>query len=522
MTKPTEAITRRLWREALQHLGAGPAETPDVVPVELRLRWGDAPAAENDPLAVGAGGACARAVNRLLADLGVPGRTEASVILAGPDGPGPYALRVNGRRASLATGELDAIVADLTRDGTTIEELPAEAVADVATAVCLAALHRRLSVLLREDHVARILQADEAYPYGMKVSDLTSVLATVVDNGVSLRESKQIGRILADRGGNESTIQLAELVIEDLRPTSVDLLCAAQTLRRITAEDPDDLNLFTGLRVRIFNEVGIEFPDFHFVRDDDIPDGCFAFRLNAVVTPLRHLNEGEGLNKVATALEHDLRRRAAWFVSLTDLEELVGQLKALPDTVQAVQERYPRAWLSAVGRTALDERMSLRQVATLLDWTIDLDPEPPQAKDIRLIEGPTPIGLADGDRFPTPRDAVALIRQRWMEELAWASPVDALVHVRRLPAELEQAAEAGSLVPDDPVLAMLAAAVETMLAENDAFPIVVSTLGARSRLRDALAPEFPSLQVCAEQEYPPSVRLEAWPPPKSGTVTPND
>jgi hypothetical protein len=525
MTKPTEAIAQRLWRGALRHTGAGSADTPTVVPVELRLRWGDAPVAGNDPLAVGVGEACTRAVDRLLADLGIPGRTEASVILAGRGAPGLYALRVNGRRASLATGEMDAIVADLTRDGTSIDELPAEAVADVATAVCVAALHQRLSVLLREDHVARILQTDEAYPYGMELSDLTSVLAAVVDNGVSLRKSREIGRILGSRGGNESTVQLAELVIEDLRPTSVDLLCADQTMRRITAGDPDDLDLFIGLRTRIFDDFGIEFPDFHFVRDD-IPDGCFAFRLNAVVTRLRHLGESAGLSEVATALEQDLRRCIAWFVSLTGLEELVGQLKALPDTVQAVRVRYPLPWLSAVGRTALDERMSLRQVATLLDWTIDLDPEPSQTEDIRLVEGPAPIGLADGNRFPSPRDAVALIRQRWMEELAWTSPREAPMYVRRLPAELEQAAEAGSLMPDNPVLSTLAAAVETMLAEDDAeddkAPIVVSTLRARSRLRDALAPEFPDVQVYAEQEYPPSVRLELWPPPTSVTATPND
>jgi hypothetical protein len=519
MTKPTEPITQRMWRGALRHLGGvGPTDTSEVVPLELTLSWGGAAAAGNDPLAVRAGEACAHAVDRLLADLGIPSRTAASVILARPSGADPYALRVNGRRARLAMGELDAIVADMTGHGTTIEELPATAVADVATSVCIAALHRRLSVLLREDQVAGVLQADEAYPYGMKVPDLTSVLATVVNNGVSLRKWSEIGRILTDAGGNESALQLAELIIDSQRSTSVDLLCAGQTMRRITMGDPDDLDLFIDLRMRIFNDIGIEFPDFHFLCDDDMPDGCFAFRVNAVVTPLRHLNESEGLGKVAALLEQDLRRRAAWFVSLTDLEELIGQLRALPDTIQAVLLRYPRAWLPAVGRTALDEGMSLRQISTLLDWVIDLDPEPFPAKDIRLVEGPAPIGMADGNQFPSPRDAVALIRQRWMEEI----PVDTPRYVRRLPAELEHAAEAGSLMSNDSVLEKVAATVRTMLAEDQASPIVVSTLAARSRLRDALAPEFPDLQLWAEQEYPPSVRLVGLPPPKSGAVTPND
>jgi hypothetical protein len=522
MTKPTEPKAQRWLRGALRHLGGGEAVgTPDAVPVTLTLRWGDAPAAGNTPLAVRAAGACAQAVNRLLADFGIPGRAAASVILAGPGGADPYALRVNGRRACLAIGELDAIVADVAGAGTTIEEIPDTAVAEVATSVCVAALHSRLSVLLREDHVDRILSADEAYPYGMQVQDLTFVLAAVVDNGVSLRRSSEIRRILTDARGNESAIQLVELIIESLRSTSVDLLCAGQTMRRITTEDPDNPDLFIDLRTRIFNDIGIEFPDIHFVRDDGMPEEYFAFRFNAAVTSLRRLGEGEGLSKVVAILEQDLRRRAAWFITLTDLEELIGQLKLLPDTVQTVQVRYPRAWLSVVGRKALDEGLSLRQVSTLLDWTIDLDPEPLPAGDIRFTEGPAPIGLADGDQFPSPRDAVALIRQRWMEELVWARVADTPIYVRRLPAKLEQAAEVGSLMSDDSAQGKLAAIVQTMLLEDDAIPIVVPTLTARARLRDALAPEFPDLQVCAELEYPPAARLVELSPLKSATLAPN-
>jgi hypothetical protein len=295
----------------------------------------------------------------------------------------------------------------------------------------------------------------------------------------------------------------------------VDLLFADQTMRRITNTEPADRDLFTGLRLRIFDDTGVLFPDFHFVRDDAIPDKCFAFRVNAVVTPLTHLGEGEGLDKVVTVLEQVLRRRAAWFVSLTELEELIGQLRALPDTVDAVQVRYPRAWLAAVGRAALDEGLSLRQVCPLLDWAIDLDPGRLPAGDIRLVEGPAPIGWADGDQAPSPRDAVSLIRQRSMEELARALPPGPPQYVYRLPTDLEQAAEAGSLMSDDSVVERAAAAVRTMLARNRPSCIGVSTLAARSALREALAPEFPHLEVRAVQEYPPSVRLIELPPPES-------
>ena len=69
-----------------------------------------------------------------------------------------------------------------------------------------------------------------------------------------------------------------------------------------------------------------------------------------------------------------------------------------------------------------------------------------------------------------------------------------------------------SLGPDDSGLEQLALTVRTMLDADQTTPIVVPTLALRSRLRDALAPEFPDLQVFAEQEFPPCVRLLASPP----------
>ena len=512
MTRPNEPITKRLWRGASRYLaGAGSALASGLVPLELRLSWGEAPLPKDDPLAVRAGQACADAVDRLLADLGIPGRCLASVILAGPGEAEPYTLRVNRGRTRLAMDDLDDILADTAGPGTTVDELSASAVADVAASVCIAALHRRLSVLLRDDHVALFLPADEAQALGIRLPDLTSVLATVVDNGVSLRNWSEIRRLLTGAGAVKPPAQLAEFIIDSLRSSSVDLLFSGQTMRRITIADPDYPDLFTDLRTRIFDDIGVLFPDFHFVRDDGMPDGRFAFRFNAMITPLRHLNEGEGLNKVAAVLEHDLRRRAAWFVCLSDLEERVGQLRALSDTLQAVQVRYPRAWLASVGRAALDEGLSLRQIATLLDWVIDVDPAPIPAADIRLVQGPAPIGSADGDRFPSPRDAVALLRQRLREELAWTQPLDGPEYVRRLPAELEDAAQAGRLMSDDSLLDEVTAIVRATQAENQALPIFVSTLSARSRLREALAPEFPGLQVRAEQEYPPAARLVEMP-----------
>jgi hypothetical protein len=514
MTKSTEPANRR-WLGAIRRLaGGGAAGTSEAVPVELTLRWGGATGAANVVFAFQAARACDRAVDQLLADLGIPGRSEATVNLAGPGGADPYALRVNGRRACLAVGELEAIVADVTGAATAIQGIPGAAVAEVAAAVCVSALHRRLSVLLREEHGDRILPADGARPHGPRGPDVNAVLAAVVDNGVSLKEPGDIRRVLADARGNESVVQLAELVIEKLRSASVDILCAGQTMRQITTKDPGIRHLFVDLRTRIFNDIGIEFPDIHFVCDGKVPEGCFAFRFNAAATAPRHLGEGEGLNEVVAVFEQDLRRRAAWYITLTGLEELIGQLKLLPDTVQAVQARYPRAWLSAVGRKALDEGLSLRQISTLLDWTIDLDPEALPGGTVRLGEGPAPIGTADGDQFLPPRDAVALIRQRWMEELVQTPAAGASRYVRRLPAALEQAAEDGSLVSDDSAQSELAAVVQAIAADHDKPPIVVSTLAARARLRDALAPEFPDVQVCAELEYPAAIRLVEIPPPK--------
>ena len=358
--------------------------------------------------------------------------------------------------------------------------------------------------------------------YDTQMPDLVSALATVVNNGVSLRDGSEIGHVLADAGAGKPPVQLAELLIDRLRPASVDLLFADQTLRRITTADPVDPNLFTNLRIRIFDDTGMTFPDFRLVRDDSLPD-------QASLSGSTRWSRRSGISATArdwTASPSFWSRscvaRAAWFVSLTGLEELVGQLLALPDTVQAVQARYPRAWLSAVGRACLEERLSLRRIATLLDWIIDLDPGPLPAEDVRLTEGPAPIGWADGDEFPSPRDTVALLRERWMEELTTTLPPSEPGRVCRLPGELERAAETGLLATDESVLEEVTAAVRTMLAESQPPPLVVPTLAARSRLRDALDPRIPRLAGVGGTGHPAVGAPGGVSPPESSAVTPSD
>jgi hypothetical protein len=414
-----------------------------------------------------------------LAALGLPGRPEVTVT-ADAGMTEPYRLRINGRRARCA-------VRDLPKPADSAE-LPAH-----AATICAAAIVRRPSVLL-----------DAAYAGQLGGGDLlAAALPEVLDQGVSLADGDAVRAVVEASADALHPAELAEALIAALQPTTVDLRLARETLRYVTTAQPADKELFPSLRKKFYFEQGVLGPGFRFVVDPAVPERRFAIRINALTLPSRPLRTDRPLDEVHDELHTVLQRHASRLVSLTGLTEVLEPLRwALPDTIRDVEKRYSGRWLAAVARALVAEGISVRHPATLLDWLLDLDPTAAPPGSVRLSEGPVPVAAVRSPaRLPAPRDAVALLRRRWLEEHCRIVPQEITLAVHQL------SPEALSAAPSEGAADQIADEIRPEVALHPHAPLVVPSLPVRSWLLGEVRSEFPDLRVLAVQEIPPHLRL---------------
>ncbi|MGA5304783.1 hypothetical protein ACPCHT_33080 [Nucisporomicrobium flavum] len=492
----SESMWTRVVRAAdrggrLSELLTRPEGADRVVAVSLRVPYrGQADAA----VLQRATDEVTRVVQDHLTALGLPGRPVVSVTPSATGAEEPYLLRINGRRVRCAGADLP--------DPT---DLPR-----YAATVCAAAILRRPSILLGAVPIE--VFAGELDGGRVGAARLAAALPRVLDQGVSLADREAVRAVLDDAGDALHPAELAEALTAALQSPTVDVRFTRETLRRVTTAQPADRELFSSLRTQFYSEQGVLGPGFRFVVDPDVPERHFAIRINALVLPAIPLRTANPLHEVHDALLAMLRRHASWLVSLTGLMEVLEPLRwALPDTVRAVEKRFSGRWLAAVARALVDEGISVRHPATLLDWLLDLDPTAPPPGWVRLSEGPVAVAAVRSPALlPDPRDAVASLRSRWLEEDARMVPRDGPLPVHRLDAALEaevaKAAATGPQTAED-VAERVAAAVRRTLPDACGAPLVAPSLRARTWLLDELRAEFPGLRVLAVGEFPPSLEL---------------
>lgn len=439
------------------------------------------------------------AVSAVVADhlraLRLPGRPEVAVAAGGGT---TWGLRVNGTAVRCPAPDVAGVVHAVTHGrGHWLEDVPPEAGAALAAGLCSAALQARLSVLLGPAQLAAVLDGTGGPP------GVEAALRTVVEHGVAL-DGAALAEVVG--GGRPTPVEVAERLLERGQAETLDVRLAPATLRRLTSGT--DTDVFPALREDLYDRLGVLGPDFHLAADPSLPEDGFAFTLGVVRTWPRHLPAASGLPDVADALGELLRRRAAWFISMRTVEEMSDRLEVvLPDTMRTVRERYPLEWLTAVARAAVDEGTSLRNLATVLDRLLDLDPHP-SADTYRMREGSPPqVDRGTGD-LPAPRDAVALVRQRLREEVArTTTAAEVLVH--RLPPELEERLDVAVRAGAPSAADAEAAAAEAREVAWDGLPLVAPSLALRGWLRDTLRGELPELEVVALTEYPPALTVRA-------------
>ena len=482
---------------------------PLAVPARVVVQR-ERPAAEGDPLVAAVQSRVAEVLRGLLGDLGLRGRPQVDVAVERPGPAGPLRFSVNGRPCRPSAGQLGPILGELAPDaaGDPVR-VPDGSLPDVVAAACAAVLRRRPS-LLATDHQLDLVLFTAGRPPGSLDPRLAAALRRLLDNGIGVGDTATLLEVVREADPAQSAAELAEALIDRLRPPTLDVLLPEATLRRATTAQPVPATSFSEVRGRLLQRLGVQPPDLRLVVDDSLPPGTCALRINHLTTWPRPVPQAAPLDALYARIEEAATNNAYRFLAVSTVRQSLDQLGlAFPDRVGQVTDRYPMAWLSAVLRCLVEEAVPIDDLITsmLLDWLLDLDDQGGGRDVVRLPEGPADPARAAP--LPAPRDVVAYVRQRAWED-AWSiAPGDATLPVHRL---------ADALVPDDaagPDGWPQAAAVERLTdavralrpERSPGIPLVVSSLPGRARVREALAAEFPELTVVASQELPPWVRL---------------
>lgn len=339
-----------------------------------------------------------------------------------------------------------------------------------------------------------------------------AALQYVVAQGVSVADLGPLAAALRKQNDVVQTAgELAEVAIDALRPPAIEIRLGEPTLRRVTTRgaDPD---AFVAMRRRLFTSLGVTFPDIAIVVAD-VPDGTCALRLNHVVLGPRPLPDDATVSDLASFAERALRRHASWFVSLSDVQRTVEDLRlALPELVGIVQERHSYPRLALLARALVEERVPVRNAARLMVLLLDV-PSAGAGRDVvRLAE---PLRGTGTDAGQCPRQLVSYARQEIREEAARLAPGVVTFEAVRVSQDLDAALAAlplwDGIVPTGLGHLEIARLIE--LAQEQARrpqPVLVTaTQHSRAVARSLLAGQFPEVDIVAANEYPPSYRQSA-------------
>ena len=340
-----------------------------------------------------------------------------------------------------------------------------------------------------------IAALDQIVAYGMRVSDLGRL------QGALTKQTGPVG----------TANELTEVAIGILGGPSIAITVHERTLRSATINTPQP-HAFVEMRQRLFNDLGITFPDIEVKMDDGVPEGTVVVRLNDVVHAPRPLPDDACTADIAALLEARLRAHASWFVSPTEVHRTIEGMKlALPDLVSSVLDRYSEPQLCLFGRTFVAEKVAVRNVARLMVLLLDVPPSGVTNDLVRLAE-PTRLGDERTGRS-TPGMLVSYTRRQANEEAARARPGLAAVQCTRLPADLDATFSALPFSParvDDGVRPAdrdrLMRLAEDLLGQRRP-TLVAATQASRGVARRLLVRQYPEVAVIAAEELPPSHQL---------------
>ncbi|MFI8993254.1 FHIPEP family type III secretion protein [Streptomyces sp. NPDC053542] len=432
-------------------------------------------------LGTGSGGTerCSREVaarlDQVLVDLGVPGRTEVRVGLVPPDAapdPAPedwielrvfdercrYPAELLARLAAAPDGRQPESVhpllpASWSRHGGAAPEVRAAA---LVAAVCAEAVKLRPAVLLGPQQLARI---GARYPFAASPDGPADVLGVLLDHGISMDEMASLGGVPQEARQTDPTA-VVESLLSKLSARFVDVLVPEEIGPLLGEGDVgDDADLLGRVAVEMFQEHGLLTPAIRVAPPNGIPAGCFAFRLNSLLTaPYAVLGTDEVLvdtapedlaelgvearpavipatgfpgalasaaesgrladngwkfwtraEHVALCLAQELRGRAGRLVHRNKVQAQLDVLEdVLPAVVGAARARVDSGELAVLLRALAADGVPLRDLSPVLERIIDAGYAAPRPDSDRFLLLDDPVTAARTGVATGPGDPVWL------------------------------------------------------------------------------------------------------------------
>lgn len=487
-------------------------------------------------------------LTRVLADLGIPGKAVVVIDDDQAPAPRPVAVQLRGSQIeypqSLDTIVLTAWRQRRARSGEPNSGLPTWAAQLAASAADTSAAIAELTAHVITMNAVRLLgpaHVDAWRQTAEPVDDrIGAVLRTLLGLGLVIRDQRRITAVLREHA-DLAAADAAELVIEALRPATIEARVEPAYLAQIATTNTAEAGLFPYLRDGLYTDIGLRLPTLRLVPDRDLPPGCFAIRVNDITLPTTAgPPPGECLvNAPVEQIVHIApEARAALnpaadvpgaYVSAASSDELVARGYTTWDPAQhlvlalAETARAHAAWI--IDRAVIDRELDLfRQFHPALASSVtQVLPVGRLTRLLRaLLEERVPIrdlrrifaGLADTavTGLPKSDDALLTTARQVAGEMISSRAAEHGVVVAFL---VEPSLERDVTASDDRVAKAaqesLIAALNAELANLSAAtrrPLILVKASARLTVRRAIVGTWPRMPVLAYEELDPAVNVQ--------------
>lgn len=276
-------------------------------------------------------------ISTLCSTLGIPGSIKTEVSQSTDEGDADvFKLWVNGRRVRYPHSLIQRIhgyfVGEVPKYDRTLEPILTwiihqstenqNRVARFLAFTCVEAVKQTPSVLFGKNSAERYLgMIAELAPSISKLrpEDLSRCLRAVLDARISIADVQTIAALI-DRHKEKSTEALSQEIISARSADSVEIHMPADYLSEVIAgATGPDRGALSWLRDGLFEELGLTFPTFHFVADDNnLLPRSFALKINDLLTTPRIALPG------GTVLVNDTLERSSLLKELFETHPIAG------------------------------------------------------------------------------------------------------------------------------------------------------------------------------------------------------
>ncbi len=329
---------------------------PVTIPVDVEL---------GPSLSASVDGGLAEKISRQLAavidTLGLRGSPEVQVKRSNQNGTQPHELRVcvNDQECPYPRELLERIFRYT--EGTA---------ADSAESVALAIVE---IVKLQPGVLASM---DQSIPYCGRppYSGMRAALTTAVALKLSVADAITIGYLQGNAlAQGRSTADLAEDLIDALRPKAIQIQLDLEDLARLETSSGAPRQLLAALRQDLFNELGLQYPAFVFVPAPDLKPNSFRFTINDLtLAPWSGVETDPLEYMISVCLRSELRQNSACFISGSLVANQCDQFsRRFPALVSAVRSKVAVEDITRCFRALANDGVSIRDLRTILERLVD-------------------------------------------------------------------------------------------------------------------------------------------------------